>query len=159
MKTRTILLFLAITFGITWGLAALLMIAEQLPKLVEEQVKAISNLKKLEGVRRELGAGAAELPLVVADSDEKKGESEEWYYEDGLSDYLSDATIDFPVIPEEPFVGSFSGNEEGVDWAGRVLAGRDRTGAGIAAPPHGLTLVRVCYPGAFDIPAPFELGQ
>ena len=49
--------------------------------------------------------------------------------------------------------------EEGVDWAGRVLAGRDRTGAGIAAPPHGLTLVRVCYPGAFDIPAPFELGQ
>jgi len=49
--------------------------------------------------------------------EKKKDESEEWYYEDGLTDYLADATIDFPVIPEEPFVGSFSGNEEGVDWA------------------------------------------
>ncbi|MAT91569.1 MAG: DNA topoisomerase IV subunit B [Halioglobus sp.] len=49
--------------------------------------------------------------------EKKKEESEEWYYEDGLADYLADATIDYPVIPEEPFVGSFSGNEEGVDWA------------------------------------------
>jgi topoisomerase-4 subunit B len=49
--------------------------------------------------------------------EKKKDDSEEWYYEDGLADYLADATIDFPVIPEEPFVGSFSGNDEGVDWA------------------------------------------
>ena len=49
--------------------------------------------------------------------EKKKDESEEWYYEDGLTDYLADATIDFPVLPEEPFVGSFSGNDEGVDWA------------------------------------------
>ncbi|GAB5452160.1 MAG: DNA topoisomerase IV subunit B [Halioglobus sp.] len=49
--------------------------------------------------------------------EKKKDDSEEWYYEDGLSDYLADATIDYQVIPEEPFVGSFSGNNEGVDWA------------------------------------------
>ena len=49
--------------------------------------------------------------------EKKKEEAEEWYYEDGLTDYLADATIDYPVIPEEPFVGSFSGNLEGVDWA------------------------------------------
>ncbi len=49
--------------------------------------------------------------------------------------------------------------EEDVDWVGRVLAGRDRTGAGMAAPPHGLTLVRVYYPGVFRIPAALELGQ
>ena len=55
--------------------------------------------------------------LRVKFKDEKKGESEEWYYEDGLTDYLADATIDFPCIPEEPFVGSFSGSNEGVDWA------------------------------------------
>jgi topoisomerase-4 subunit B len=55
--------------------------------------------------------------LRVKFRDEKKGESEEWYYEDGLTDYLADATIDFPVIPELPFVGSFSGASEGVDWA------------------------------------------
>ncbi|KAA1190636.1 DNA topoisomerase IV subunit B [Pseudohalioglobus sediminis] len=55
--------------------------------------------------------------LRVKFKDEKKGESQEWFYEDGLTDYLADATIDFPAIPEQPFVGSFSGSSEGVDWA------------------------------------------
>ncbi len=55
--------------------------------------------------------------LRVKFKDEGKKESEEWYYEDGLTDYLADATIDFPVIPEEPFVGSFAGSNEAVDWA------------------------------------------
>ena len=55
--------------------------------------------------------------LRVRFKDEKKGESEEWYYEDGLTDYLADATVDFPCIPEEPFVGSFAGSNEAVDWA------------------------------------------
>jgi tRNA pseudouridine38-40 synthase len=51
-----------------------------------------------------------------------------------------------------------SGDED-VGWAARVLAGRDRTRAGMAAPPHGLTLVQVFYPDTFGIPAPMELGQ
>jgi len=56
--------------------------------------------------------------LRVKFTDEKKKENcEEWCYEDGLADYLAEATIDYPVIPEAPFVGSFSGNKEGVDWA------------------------------------------
>ena len=55
--------------------------------------------------------------LRVKFKDEARKDSEEWYYEDGLTDYLADATIDFPVIPEEPFVGSFAGSNEGVDWA------------------------------------------
>ena len=56
--------------------------------------------------------------LRVKYTDEKKkDESAEWFYQDGLADYLADATIDYPVIPEQPFVGSFSGNHEGVDWA------------------------------------------
>jgi len=55
--------------------------------------------------------------LRVRFKDEKKGESEEWYYEDGLTDYLADATADFPCIPEEPFVGSFAGSNEAADWA------------------------------------------
>ena len=55
--------------------------------------------------------------LRVTLLDEKRGEKEEWYYEDGISDYLADATIDFPVIPEEPFTSSFTGETEAVDWA------------------------------------------
>lgn len=45
-----------------------------------------------------------------------------------------------------------------VDWAAAVLAGKDRTRAGMAAPPHGLTLVRVYYPAEFGIPEPPQLG-
>jgi topoisomerase-4 subunit B len=69
-------------------------------------------------LRHVLRAKAVLCPkLRVKFKDESKGESEEWYYEDGLTDYLADATIDFPVIPEEPFVGSFSGSTAAVDWA------------------------------------------
>jgi len=55
--------------------------------------------------------------LRVTLLDEKKGEKTEWFYEDGISDYLADATIDFPVIPEKPFTHHFSGETEAVDWA------------------------------------------
>jgi len=69
-------------------------------------------------LRHVLRAKAVLCPgLRVKFTEEKSGEIEEWYYEDGLTDYLADATIDFPVIPEVPFVGSFSGSNEGVDWA------------------------------------------
>ncbi|HET8817149.1 MAG TPA: DNA topoisomerase IV subunit B [Pseudidiomarina sp.] len=40
-----------------------------------------------------------------------------WYYEDGLRDYLVEAVADLPTMPEEPFIGASSGNEEAVDWA------------------------------------------
>ena len=43
--------------------------------------------------------------------------------------------------------------DERPDWVADVLAGRDRTAAGMAAPPHGLTLVAVDYPPEFGLPA------
>ena len=55
--------------------------------------------------------------LKVTLTDEKKKEKTEWYYEDGISDYLADATIDCPVIPEQPFTTHFEGSSEAVDWA------------------------------------------
>lgn len=55
--------------------------------------------------------------LRVTFLDEKKNEKEEWYYEDGLTDYLLTATEGLPVLPESPFTGSFSGSTEAVDWA------------------------------------------
>ncbi|MDN7136242.1 DNA topoisomerase IV subunit B [Pseudidiomarina terrestris] len=40
-----------------------------------------------------------------------------WQYEDGLRDYLVEAVEELPTLPEEPFIGSFSSNQEAVDWA------------------------------------------
>ncbi len=44
-------------------------------------------------------------------------DSAEWYYEDGLKDYLKVSTSGWEAIPEEPFTGAMSGDTEGVDWA------------------------------------------
>ena len=55
--------------------------------------------------------------LRVRFEDEASGESEEWFYEDGLADYLLDAVEGVATIPEKPFLGSFEGNSEAADWA------------------------------------------
>jgi tRNA pseudouridine38-40 synthase len=43
--------------------------------------------------------------------------------------------------------------EETPDWVGSVLDRGDRTAAGIAAPPHGLTFASVRYPAGFNVPS------
>jgi len=45
------------------------------------------------------------------------GKKEEWYYEDGLKDYLKGATQGWERLPDEPFVGTFTAQHEAVDWA------------------------------------------
>jgi len=55
--------------------------------------------------------------LKVRFDDEASGESEEWFYEDGLSDYLIDALEGVARIPEEPFLGSFEANSEAAKWS------------------------------------------
>ena len=55
--------------------------------------------------------------LQVSFEDEATGEQVRWHYEDGLSDYLRDALGDAETIPGTPFVGTFEGNTEAVDWA------------------------------------------
>ena len=42
--------------------------------------------------------------------------------------------------------------DESEAWVAEVLESRDRTKAGVAAPPHGLTLVNVTYPEKFQLP-------
>jgi topoisomerase-4 subunit B len=67
--------------------------------------------------------------LRVSLFDEKKGEGQEWFFEDGIADYLSEATAEFPVLPEKPFTHSFAGATEGVEWAIQWLPeGGDITG-------------------------------
>ena len=46
-----------------------------------------------------------------------KTENEEWFYEDGLKDYLLSELDGAPAVPEEPFRGHFKGNDHEVDWA------------------------------------------
>jgi topoisomerase-4 subunit B len=55
--------------------------------------------------------------LKVRFEDESNGEIEEWFYEDGLADYLVDALEGLERVPEKPFMGSFEGNTEAADWA------------------------------------------
>ncbi len=69
-------------------------------------------------MRHVLRAKAVLCPgLKVTFIDEATGDKDEWFYEDGLRDYLSAATQGWEVLPELPFVGAFSGQSEAADWA------------------------------------------
>ena len=55
--------------------------------------------------------------LLIKFHGEKGNDREEWYYEDGLKDYLTDALRGFEVLPDEPFLGNMQGEKEVADWA------------------------------------------
>lgn len=55
--------------------------------------------------------------LHVTYTDAATNEKEEWYYENGLSNYLQETIGSAERIPDEPFLGSFSSAHEAVDWA------------------------------------------
>jgi topoisomerase-4 subunit B len=55
--------------------------------------------------------------LTVGFYNENTNENEEWYYEDGLKDYLAGALHGWEVLPSEPFIGTFASSNEAVDWA------------------------------------------
>ncbi|MEE9287467.1 MAG: DNA topoisomerase IV subunit B [Gammaproteobacteria bacterium] len=54
--------------------------------------------------------------LRVSFKNEASGEKADWYYEDGLKTYLTDALSDLEMIPKEAFTGSMEGETEAVDW-------------------------------------------
>lgn len=69
-------------------------------------------------LRHVLRAKAVLCPgLTVTFYEEKTNEEETWFYEDGLKDYLLDEIDGAATLPDEPFMGSFEGNMEMVDWA------------------------------------------
>ncbi|QIR13587.1 DNA topoisomerase IV subunit B [Shewanella aestuarii] len=55
--------------------------------------------------------------LRIKFTNKQSNEVHEWFYESGLTDYLKEAVKDSPLLPEEPFVGSFKGELEAADWA------------------------------------------
>jgi len=55
--------------------------------------------------------------LVVRLKVVKPKEEVEWQYSGGLEEYLLEAVGNVPHLPAEPFSGSLSGKNEGVEWA------------------------------------------
>ncbi len=77
-----------------------------------------SNKFSIPRLRHVLRAKAVLCPgLEVVFNDEQNKESETWLFEDGLKDYLTQATHGWESLPVEPFIGSFSGASEAADWA------------------------------------------
>lgn len=69
-------------------------------------------------LRHLLRAKAVLCPgLNVTLDDRNSGEKESWCFEDGLNEYLLDATRGWGKIPELPFAGSMAANNEAADWA------------------------------------------
>lgn len=77
------------------------------------------SINKLKHVLRAKAVLCSGLRVVFIDNtvDADKSQSEEWIFEDGLTDYLTQSTRGWPVLPDAPFVGSMQGNTEAVDWA------------------------------------------
>jgi topoisomerase IV subunit B len=46
-----------------------------------------------------------------------RANDEEWYFEDGLTDYLASELQGTDYLPQPPFIGHFKGSSEEVDWA------------------------------------------
>ena len=82
------------------------------PKYFDSIKYSLSRLKHVLRAKAVLCAG-----LEVHFKDEASGESETWFYEAGLSDYLQTATKGWEVLPAEPFTGSLSAAAAAVDWA------------------------------------------
>ena len=86
------------------------------PKYFDSPNVSISKLIHLLRAKAVLCPG---LRIVFEDNtvSEEKSQSNEWYFEDGLADYLIQATTGFETLPSEPFTGTLEGNDEAVDWA------------------------------------------
>ena len=81
-------------------------------KFFDSEKFSVSRLKHVLRAKAVLCPG-----FHVSFTDEKTGEHDGWYFEDGLPAYLLDELGDVELLPEEPFIGTMTGNEESVDWA------------------------------------------
>ncbi|MFQ3237378.1 MAG: topoisomerase-4 subunit B [Paraglaciecola sp.] len=56
--------------------------------------------------------------LRIRFDDKISKETQEWYFEDGLRDYLYQSVKEYVTLPQDaPFVGVIAGNTEAADWA------------------------------------------
>ena len=82
------------------------------PKYFDSPRFSVSRLRHL------LRAKAVLCPkLTIRFIDHINNNEEIWYYEDGLSDYLSEALKESESLPNPPFIGDVVGETEAVSWA------------------------------------------
>ncbi|NVJ51110.1 MAG: DNA topoisomerase IV subunit B [Gammaproteobacteria bacterium] len=82
------------------------------PKYFDSAKFSVPRLKHLLKAKAVLCPG-----LKVKLSDNINGDSFEWFYENGLTDYVAASAEGIETLPEAPFTGSFSSQSEAVDWA------------------------------------------
>lgn len=82
------------------------------PKYFDSVRYSLNSLKHLLRAKAVLCPG-----LRVTFLDEKADESFDWFYEDGLADYMQESTQGWERLPEQPFVGEVAGQSEGAQWA------------------------------------------
>lgn len=75
---------------------------------------SLSRLKHLLKAKAVLCSG---LHVVFIDQSGTTEVRDEWFYQDGLKDYLALANEGFVLLPDEPFIGGLSEKTQGVDWA------------------------------------------
>jgi topoisomerase-4 subunit B len=74
------------------------------------------NVSRLRHVLRAKAVLCPGLTVTFRNEQDPK-DNETWNYEDGLKDYLLDEIGGLELVPAEPFIGRFRGDDEEVDWA------------------------------------------
>lgn len=82
------------------------------PKYFDSKNFSASRLRHLLRAKAVLCSG-----LEIKFVDKVNNTEDVWCYQDGLSDYLTEAVNGFETLPEKPFVGEFKGSTEAVSWA------------------------------------------
>ena len=82
------------------------------PKYFDSKNFSVSRLRHLLRAKAVLCSG-----LEIKFVDKVNNTEDMWCYQDGLSDYLTEAVNGFETLPEKPFVGEFKGSTEAVSWA------------------------------------------
>ena len=81
------------------------------PKYFDSKNFSVSRLRHLLRAKAVLCSG-----LEIKFVDKVNNTEDVWCYQDGLSDYLTEAVNGFETLPEKPFVGEFKGTTDAVSW-------------------------------------------
>ncbi len=82
------------------------------PAFFDTEKFSVARLKHLLRAKAVLCTG-----LTVRFTDHHTGDTQHWYYQSGLQDYLASFLGETPRLPDTFFTGDFSGKQDQVSWA------------------------------------------